>query len=287
MSYDLYLRQDGAFSAKDFLAFFADRPNYQASEKQVAYANETTGVYFFFDLAGEDADPPHHVAFNLNFYRPHFFGLEAAAELSAVVERFSFQIHDPQNAGMGDGPFSVEGFLTGWNHGNEFAYQAILTGENVSDSISVRPTAELEAIWRWNFWRDRLQAEQTDDVFVPRIFWGVLDGQFHSMVAWPDAIPSLLPQVDMFIIGRDELAPRRFLLRSKDTCYVPASVFDELLPLTKREQWSLPCRVAGYDAPPAPLKDLIRGFKSDSRQLSGLGLDSVLNQELVERWRKR
>src|SRR5690349_4007908 len=105
MSYDLYfLRrpEQAALSREEFSAYFANRPNYTVQGSQAWYANEDTGVYFSFgfgdgsdgveDEPEEDLEPPPDeltstgLSFNINYFRPHFFGLEAEPELAAVVD---------------------------------------------------------------------------------------------------------------------------------------------------------------------------------------------------------
>ncbi|MDD5260259.1 MAG: hypothetical protein PHD76_00260 [Methylacidiphilales bacterium] len=129
MSYDLYFTSP-KISREEFTSYFRSRSSYEVSDQQALYQNQDTGVYFSFDYTeSEPVDEgaiKSSAAFNLNFYRPHFFALEAVDEVTAFVEHFKFLIHDPQNDGMENGPYSPEVFLKGWNHGNEFGYAAVL-----------------------------------------------------------------------------------------------------------------------------------------------------------------
>src|SRR5687767_8514009 len=89
MSYDLMLaggRGGKKLDKKSFAAHFKGRRNYEVGKGQAVYQNENTGVYFVFD---EPADG--FVAFNLNYFRPHVFGLEAAIELEAFAKAFDAQ----------------------------------------------------------------------------------------------------------------------------------------------------------------------------------------------------
>src|SRR5262245_20463321 len=115
MSYDLYFlsRSVGrGLSRDEFAGYFSDRNKYQVSESQALYSNEDTGVYFTFDYAepGEDSesqaegDPPMlPVTFNMNYFRPHIFGLEAEPEVAAFVSNFNLTVSDPQMSGMDTG----------------------------------------------------------------------------------------------------------------------------------------------------------------------------------------
>jgi hypothetical protein len=263
MSYDLFLSRDEPLGLEEYEEFFSARTNYKCSGGQAVYQNETTGVYFVFDFEGKTAESPHWVTFNLNYCRPHFFGLEAASEVEALIEHFEFGIDDPQSAGMANGPFSVNGFLKGWNQGNAFGYRAVLDSANSSDRPWTRPSKELEAIWKWNFERDRIQESLQDDIFVPRVFWGTLDERLYSMVVWPDGIPTLIPDVEILVVGREELAPRRFFRKANDKCYVPAERFNGLLAPIDSGRWPLPARLPGYGDMPPELRRFIMKLERD------------------------
>src|SRR5262249_46246164 len=120
---------------ESFFAYF-NGDKYSQDGDTVNYSNSDTGVYFHFTWYESDSSeetpkskkdhsrsqPSIH--FNMNFYRPHFFGLEAAQILTPFVKHFDLVVNDPQAEGMGQGDFTEEGFLRGWNAGNRFAAQA-------------------------------------------------------------------------------------------------------------------------------------------------------------------
>lgn len=138
MSYDLFFIEP-EITQEQFETYFSGRYHYKVENNQAWYENEDTGVYFCFDYSNEPEEDPEvpnaSVAFNLNFYRPHFFALEAEPEVQRFVSYFGFKIHDPQTHGMGDGPYSRDGFITGWNYGNEFGYRAIMNSEELQSSF--------------------------------------------------------------------------------------------------------------------------------------------------------
>ncbi|MFN3152020.1 hypothetical protein [Bremerella sp.] len=203
MSYDLFLKSETApLTAAQFESYFSARPHYTFNEDQAFYENEDTGVYFVFEYTPDEEST---VAFNLNYFRPHFFGLEAAPEVEAFVSAFNLSIDDPQNDGMGEGPFSVDGFLRGWNAGNQFGYRAILSQDEQPET-HVYPTAQLERTWRWNLNRNALQDQAGDMIFVPRYMFFKGSTQARSAVVWPDACPVYLPKADVVIVIRDELS---------------------------------------------------------------------------------
>src|SRR5437867_5761139 len=209
MSYDIYFTKP-RISREQFMAYFRARPNYEVSAQQCIYQNQDTGVYFLIDYTeapGADAETTDSTAsLSLNYYRPHVFGLEAVDEIAAFIDHFRFSIHDPENEGMGDGPFSRDGFLRGWNHGNEFGYSAILRGDNAPEKVWALPGERLEAIWRWNLDKARIQESFGEDRFIPRVIFMIVGGRAVSVAVWPDAISELVPEVDCLFIGRDGLA---------------------------------------------------------------------------------
>jgi hypothetical protein len=132
MSYDLYFRpRTGELTESAFNAYFRDRPHYKMEGAQAWYQNEDTGVYFLFERQDSEPQPDDEgeafpATLNVNYFRPSYFGLEAQPEVTAFVRAFDMTVSDPQLDGMGEGEYVAERFLTGWNKGNEFGYEAIL-----------------------------------------------------------------------------------------------------------------------------------------------------------------
>ena len=241
MSYDLFFlvpkgeEPPGLDQLDDY---FNARPNFTRVEDEFWYRNEATGVYFGFShgdagaLEEEFGEPLEEVedglvaanlSFNLNYFRPPFFGLEAVIEVSALVRHFGFKVDDPQMDGMGRGEFSEEGFLRGWNFGNLLGYHAYLSPRPDGSpskgraSVPQLPESELERIWGWNYRRRELQDRLGDDVYVALVRPLLQDGVLSSMIVWGDGISEVLPEVDQVVFYRDQLGPRKLFRRRKDT----------------------------------------------------------------------
>ena len=186
MRFDLYLSSERSpLTEKQFEKYFSERDHYSIEGSQALYENSDTGVYFYFE---RDADNPGSIAFNLNYFRPHFFGLEAAPEVAEFIRTFDLSIYDPQAEGMEDGPFSIEGFLDSWNAGNRFGYKAVLSSEHQPET-HVYPTKELQHIWKWNFNRSRSQDEAGDDRFVPIIMFMNGNNKVQTLIVWHTHAP--------------------------------------------------------------------------------------------------
>jgi hypothetical protein len=221
MSYDLFFAPTyRVCGIEEFTEYFSGRPNYKVEGAAAYYFNEYTGVYFSFEYNGDvspdesddeldDEDQEDEdefpIAFNINFYRPSFFGLEAANEVVEFVAEFELDVVDPQNDDEEEG-FSAESFLKGWNAGNRFAYRAILGNEEYDQEAMTYPAARLHEIWSWNYERDELQNRLGDDIFVPRIYFMKVDDKIVTTTLWPDAIPICLPKVDFVLVLRKELS---------------------------------------------------------------------------------
>jgi hypothetical protein len=236
MSYDLYLypREGVVLDRQAFFDYFADNDRFEQNEDDVHYSNQDTGVYFHFTYAegGPDEDEPNrvlrsHIYFNMNFFRPHTFGLEAEPVLTALVQHFDLTVEDPQSEGMGEGEYDREGFLRGWNAGNRFAARAFGEIGTGQDALTL-PAEVNRKYWYWNYSRADLLDELSDeeiDVYVPPIWYCREQGQIRTFSLFPNLVPTAVPRVDHVFILRNEL-PSPHKKKRKET---PAWVtWDEL-----------------------------------------------------------
>src|SRR5688572_14881079 len=172
MSHDLFLlERDIKLDKKSFTSHFKSRPHYKLQKGQAVYQNDDTGVYFIFDEPEEGM-----VAFNLNYFRPHTFGLEAAIELEAFAAAFSPIITDEEGT---ETTFNKDSFLRDWNHGNRFGHRAMI---REAGPIHTWPAKRIRQVWQWNY---SMPHEDGPDIFVPRIF--AVEGKPDplSVAIWP------------------------------------------------------------------------------------------------------
>ncbi len=287
MSYDLYLNpKDPALSWREFADYFEGRTNYEVAESQVWYQNEETGVYFVFednsatdDQDEEDPAARFPILFNMNFFRPTYFAIEAEPELTATVEKFEMSVFDPQFDGMETDKYDAPKFLSGWNKGNEAGYASFLKDQQECRSL---PSAELERIWRWNLGRNELQERLGEGVFVPRVMFMEADGEVSAAVLWPDGIPTALFPGGDVIAFRDELAPRRFFKKQTTTNLLPWSAVRPLVDehFSEVDGAYLP----KYDHRPDGVTEFFCDLEPESREISQVPADQVLDQELVSKY---
>jgi len=285
MSYDLFLKpKEGAFSEEDFRRYFSGRKNYKLEGTQAWYENEITGVYFFFELQNDDDESGgdyYPVAFNMNYFRPSYFVDEAEPEVSGLIIEFSMTVEDPQTHGMGTGDYSAEKFIGGWLHGNEFGYSAVLKDH---PKVATLPQQKLRNAWEWNYNKDSLQEAVADDVFVPRIMLLSHKGKTVTAVVWPDAIPSVIPEVDIFLIGRKKLAPKRFFRKSED---MAIGCWKEFQPLLDKHKTKMQGEAyyLYYESVPDEIKKSVKFLSASvDGELEGLGNDQVLDREIVQKF---
>jgi hypothetical protein len=288
MSYDLYFRpRTGELTESAFNGYFRDRPHYKIEGAQAWYQNEDTGVYFVFERQDSEPQPDDEgeafpATLNVNYFRPSYFGLEAQPEVTAFVRAFDMTVSDPQLDGMGDGEYVAERFLTGWNKGNEFGYEAILSDRKNREGLASLPTEKLMQAWHWNRNKLALQLELGESKFVPRIMFLRLDGQVVTIAVWPDGIPIAVPEVDYFFVPRKELAPRRFLRKKQDQTVL---AYADALAIFEPHQTRLAngTPVLNYLDAPRDVRAFVEALPLDRRPIEGLSADKVLDQELVEK----
>lgn len=290
MSYDLYFTSP-KITLEQFEDYFSDSQRYKVENSQAWYTNEDTGVYFVFEHNDEppsdEDDIEHSVLFNMNYYRPHYFALEAEPEVSRFIESFNCSIHDYQNSGMENGPYSREGFLRGWNYGNDFGYSAILGSDNAPDVVFSKPSAELEQIWKWNYSKHKMEEDIQEDIFIPRIMFMLVNGELGSVCVWPDGISTLIPAVDFLYVPRKELAPKKWLRKQKDDfCIVRKKEFSEFLKVYANDLHELPTFKLPSPDTPKEIKDYVKSLNAYDGEIKGVGYDSVLNSEMVSKHRK-
>ncbi|MBN3765267.1 hypothetical protein [Burkholderia sp. Ac-20365] len=283
MSYDLYFNFSDPIPGVEIERFFGGRANYQVNDG-ATYQNASTGVYFTFLWSRDgNGNKVSRVSFNINYFRPHVFALEAEPELSAFVARFSPNIEDPQLHGMGSGPYARERFLAGWNTGNEAAYDAILRMQQPSQKVYTLPSAELESIWRWNLLIGETQAKFGQSLFVPRIMMLAVNGELITIAVWGDGIPELIPEVQAVLVVRDALSPLKGS-NTKDRCLVSQDKLDSILAPLANSGYPRRVRIPQYNEPPQAVRSFIQSLMPTSDHITGIPLESVLDRELASKY---
>lgn len=275
MSYDLYLKpKKENFLKENFKTYFSEIENYRFEDNQAWYENETTGVYFSFEFQDKhdfnEEEEYYPIIFNMIFFRPSYFALEAEPEVSAFINKFSMTVDDPQNHGMGKGEYNSDKFLEGWSYGNNFAYKAIL--KDYPDVITL-PQKQLHKAWEWNYKSHLLQETVTDDVFVPHILFLKYKNTPVSAAVWPDAIPSIIPPVDILLIERN----------NED---IAIGLWNEFQPYLEKHKKKMhgEAYYLYYKTVPKEIFEAINFLAPSDGEIEGISYDSILDRETVEKY---
>jgi hypothetical protein len=287
MSYDLYLKpRRSDFGPADLVGYFSRRSNYTIHGTQAVYQNEDTGVYFCFDVneLAEGKDDPstyYPVLFNINFYRPSYFIFEAESEVTAFVDAFDAAVFDPQHHGMGQGSYSKELLISGWNHGNKFAFGSMPKEAGLTDVLTL-PSARLHEIWTWNLNRAAVQSSVGNSTFVPSIVFIKADGILLAIVVWTDGIPMLIPAaVDTVLVYRNEFAPRSFFRKKPDWALLSKDQMQAVL-LKHGQPHESGASLLGYATPPVDVVQLVKGLAPLPQPLERIAADQVLDREAFQ-----
>ena len=275
MGYDIFFRsrENGpAPPIEDLRGFFENRVHYRMDGFIAQYLNEDTGVYFWFDLAGEPSP-----SFHLNFARPHVFAMEASNELTSFSSQFDFVLD-----GSGDGvEFQRDAFIRDWSQGNRGGYRS---AQDVSTGYTgwfTRPSAQIEHEWRWNYQRSALQERVGDSVFVPKVSYFLADGALASGVVWSDAIPVTLPRVDYVVLVRDRGWTSRLLNREPEVIAVPWAEIEPLAASYRFVLGELGHYQMYWEKPPKDIVSFFRDRPINDMPLEGVSADRVLDEETM------
>jgi hypothetical protein len=298
MSYDLWLKpRSGVVKLEAFMTYFNGRQHYKANNSEVFYENDYTGVYFSFSYnqgedSNDDEDDPfdeYPVHFNINYFRPDYFILEAEIEVTRLVRHFDLLVNDPQTEGMGEGEYSPQGLFSGWRAGNKFAGTAILQHASTEFHPLHMPATRLRGVWQWNYRHKELEERLGPTYFIPRLMFIDNGGKAATMFVWPDGLPIAAPPADYVCLGREQLAPTRlFKKRQKEIFFVPWSETEGLFRKhgTENSDGSITLNYGptAFESPFGLPEDVVQFFRSVSAnriEPAGVTPDKVVDSELV------
>ena len=178
------------------LRYFRERPFYKVGKEWAGYANEVTGVGFGFEVVWDWVDEEDDfvpLVFEINYFRPHIFGLEAAIELEEFVKQFDLQVSDVE--GMGEGEYSQKKFFRVWDKGNRRACQ-VFGGMVDPSRFYFLPTEVIVGVWKWNYAYSTGSLGERE--FVPRILYLEYLDRVRRGVVWSEE-RMLMPEVDMVL----------------------------------------------------------------------------------------
>ncbi|MBW2257802.1 MAG: hypothetical protein JRI25_24815, partial [Deltaproteobacteria bacterium] len=217
------------------------------------------------------------------------FALEAVEDVAAFVDAFGLEVEDPQVEGMGEGPFTVEGFLSGWRAGNRFAHQAI-TSQHTDYTILHKPAAINRAVAAWNrvreYYMDWMGTVEMRGGFAPTVIYVKPEDapdEVLTAAIWSEGMACALPEVDLIIaINEGEASPRAIPLDALRNLLLPYEHRPAGHTITLGEE-ARDCGLAHWMVDhPEPPEELITALKGlgEVRHFERIEPDMVLDEEL-------
>lgn len=208
MSFDLffYKRKDDAITEDDVAAYLNENIGANSNNsEQWLYENPNTGVYFLIDRnepndldEGFEDFTDLNFSFNLNYFRPTYFGLESFSIVEKLVTNLGLYVFDPQ--GKEDGPKKIK---PGQLH-NEWSRQNDWWAKEKFKEFDSKylPLEKANYIWWFQRHKRQMEEELTEDIFIPNIIIleNKQDGQLYTVCVWPEHVSIMLPKVDYLII---------------------------------------------------------------------------------------
>jgi len=213
MSYTLELYFERPVVRRSIDQYFANRRHFRVSGNTIGYGNPDTEVHFSFHIRSSRnlllRKVVRYAEFEVNYFRPSHFGLEAEIELSAFMATFRPRIFDPQIRGMGEGPYSREGFLRGWDFGNQVSIYQVLSADR-DRKIWAMPANKLNAIWEWNYQSADRQKILKNRRHLQSTMFITVEGRPSRAIIWSHGAPVSLPEVDYVLLMRPVADGYRF-----------------------------------------------------------------------------
>lgn len=282
MSYDLFLQpRAGTVSAEQFQGYFNERPHYAVEGNRAGFFNPDTGVGFAFTYNPEPSrKDDFSIYFNINVMRPSFFFLEACPEVTDLIKHFDILIVDPQTEGANKREYDQKAFLESWTNLNLFACEVLLKREPgvvyvpaAPDEIHL-PMEQLNAAWRWNRNRKKMQ-EDDGDFHVPKIGFALIDGVPATLAIIPSNNLSVICEADFLSIAGSSESNRSVL------------TWREARPMfnTWEEAWGEP--IEGYPPlfttiDPVYMDEYLDKMPPNGRKVVKIEPAGILDREIVE-----
>jgi hypothetical protein len=108
------------------------------------------------------------------------------------------------------------------------------------------------------------------------------EAELKAGVVWPDGIPIVLPLVDIVLVPRERLAPRRWLKKANDIVMFSSAELEPFVRSFPKAQGEMEWYELLYGATPDHVERAIRDKKPPAHLPTGVPFEQVLDRELVE-----
>jgi len=212
MSYDLFFfKQKGSAVTDQQITRYLNESLLPINEhgNQWFYENEETEVYYSFERTGSEEAASEdefddfentRIAFNVNFNRPCFFGLEAFGFVERFINELGIYVVNPQGDTELPCQPTKQELYDNWNHTNLWASKDLF-----DEKSGYFPVDKSNWVWQYNFNRKRLQEKVGYEYFVSKIFFfrEMQTNKVVTLSMWAEHIPNILPKTDYYLLGRE------------------------------------------------------------------------------------
>jgi len=219
MSFDLYFfkHKDSQLTEQEVAKYLSNNisANIREHKKAWSYENPNTGTYFNVEWSQENSHPEDlessgnfenfidlNFSFNINFFRPTFFGLEIFPIIDTLVEKLDLYVLNPQDLKLDDYPnkYKKGDLLQSWISSNN----QVSTGPHEGFNLEYMPIEKSNYLWWYQFHKTDFEISITEDIYIPNLFVikSYEDNLLYTACAWTTHLPILLPAVDYLIIQK-------------------------------------------------------------------------------------
>ena len=217
MSFDLYFykKKNNSLSEHEIAQYLTENVAVPDSEfpRQWMYENADTNVYFTIDWNSPDEEDDEageiyqdfintNFSFNINYFRPNFFGLETFPIIHKFIQDLDLYVYDPQEKEGDTTPRKFTGteLLGSWINSNNH----VTKGQHNEYNLEYMPVEKSNYFWQYQYRKAALENEITEDIYIPNLFIikETLSGLLHTGCAWTTHVPLVLPNVDVVIIQK-------------------------------------------------------------------------------------
>ncbi len=208
---------------RSFLTSYGHFSSIDKTDKgfEATYFNSDTGAsaFFSFDRGETDqrCDYPGFtytgLSLNINYFRPFFYGYEAALATEAICKKFDLYTADPQSSDEAPKMRTVDEVFTAWDASNTKSVRGQIErlrkegkeNQEISPDIWARMSRPMsEAWWSYRYHHDQILKYVDDnniDAFVPTfifVFKRIRDNRLVTCIPIADGVGYVLPRCDHF-----------------------------------------------------------------------------------------
>ena len=215
---NIYSAKDSKTTAKDLQAFLNVQPHFRPEQNgEYVYENENTGVYFV--VGNEPVERPAsglrslEKAFIVNYGRAEFFVLEAFPVIADICNKLGLLVDNEQEGK----PRKVNAaqLHKEWLHTNDsFLREMAQKHDSEETGAAYMPRKASNELWRFLVGKEALQdkmvAEEKDVYVAQPLFFRDREYKVVTAVAWPAAIPIVIPPHTDFLLLMTDTQKRLF-----------------------------------------------------------------------------